>query len=259
MVISFDPRAPIGSPNAASVVKDVTDQSFEVDVLAASDSAVVVVDLWAQWCGPCKTLGPMLESAIAARAPRVRLAKIDVDANPMASASFQVQSIPAVFAISNRKVADNFVGAQTKDFIDKWLDQLLPEESSSVSAAQSARALGDVAALRTLLSAEPANVEAIVGLADVLINAGQFEEVEALLAKVPETTEVRTLRARLHHGVSGDGALDEAAVMQKLDVLLQSVKVDDAARTAYVELLDLLGAENPSTAVYRKRLTSALF
>src|SRR5687767_1741927 len=90
---------------------DVTDESFETDVLVRSESVPVVVDLWAPWCGPCKTLGPILETVVASTQGRVELAKINVDENPRSGATFRVQSIPAVFALRDRKIVDSFIGA----------------------------------------------------------------------------------------------------------------------------------------------------
>src|SRR5688500_11175937 len=91
-------------------MSDVTDATFERDVVQRSSEVPVVVDLWAEWCGPCKTLGPILEKVIGDTGGKVELAKVDVDANPQVSAAFQVQSIPAVYAMKDGKVVDGFVG-----------------------------------------------------------------------------------------------------------------------------------------------------
>ncbi|HVF13340.1 MAG TPA: thioredoxin domain-containing protein, partial [Acidimicrobiales bacterium] len=90
---------------------DVTDATFEHDVLDRSVEVPVVVDLWAEWCGPCRTLGPIIERVVAATDGRVELVKVDVDANPRISATFDVKSIPAVFALRDRRVVDSFIGA----------------------------------------------------------------------------------------------------------------------------------------------------
>ncbi len=91
---------------------DVTDATFQTEVLERSATTPVVVDLWAEWCGPCKTLGPILEKVVDATEGQVVLAKVDVDANPQTAQAFKVQSIPAVYAVSEGKVVDGFVGAQ---------------------------------------------------------------------------------------------------------------------------------------------------
>src|SRR5260221_14128306 len=97
---------------AARIVEDgmmdVTDATFERDVLDRSMEVPVVVDLWAEWCGPCKTLGPILERVVAATGGKVELTKVDVDANPQVAASFRVQSIPAVYAIRDKQMVDSF-------------------------------------------------------------------------------------------------------------------------------------------------------
>src|ERR1700740_2243996 len=102
---------------------DVTDATFETDVLERSTQATVVVDLWASWCGPCRVLGPILEKVVD-EAPDVELGKIDVDANPRSAQTFQVQSIPAVFAIRDRKVVDSFIGALPEPSVRQWVASL---------------------------------------------------------------------------------------------------------------------------------------
>ena len=104
---------------------DVTDATFETDVLERSTETTVVVDLWASWCGPCRTLGPTLEKVVD-DAPDVELVKVDVDANPRTAATFQVQSIPAVYAIRDRKVVDSFIGALPEPAVRQWVAGLTP-------------------------------------------------------------------------------------------------------------------------------------
>src|SRR5580700_10031820 len=105
---------------------DVTDESFPTAVLARSDQVPVVADLWAPWCGPCTTLGPMLERAVAATEGAVELAKVNIDENPRIAQTFGVQSIPAVFAIKEGKVVDQFIGALPEPQVAAFVDKLLP-------------------------------------------------------------------------------------------------------------------------------------
>jgi len=103
-----------------SAATDVTDSEFETAVLERSTDVTVVVDLWAEWCGPCRTLGPILEKVVG-EFPGLELVKIDIDANPRSAATFQVQSIPAVYAIRDRKVVDSFVGALPEPSVREWI------------------------------------------------------------------------------------------------------------------------------------------
>src|SRR5271168_4436012 len=105
---------------------DVTDETFQTDVLGRSAQVPVVVDLWAPWCGPCTTLGPMLERAVAASEGAVELAKVNVDENPRIAQTFGVQSIPAVFAISGGQVVDQFIGALPEEQVTAFVQKLTP-------------------------------------------------------------------------------------------------------------------------------------
>src|ERR1700691_5208019 len=115
----------------ASPPMDVTDETFEAAVVTRSGEVPVIVDLWASWCGPCLTLGPMLERAVAATDGAVELAKVNVDENPRLAQSFGVQSIPAVFAIRDGKVADQFIGAVPESQVADFVQRLLPSLSEA--------------------------------------------------------------------------------------------------------------------------------
>jgi putative thioredoxin len=245
-----------------SVATDVTDATFEADVLERSTQATVVVDLWASWCGPCRTLGPILEKVVS-ETDGVELVKIDVDANPRASQSFQVQSIPAVYAIRDRRVVDSFVGALPEPAVRQWMANVVPVPSQ----ADLLVAAGDEASLRQAIALEPANEKALLALASLLVGEGtddaRREEALGLLAKVPETAETRHIAAQARLGELGIGEAQLASsgddVAAKLDELLERVRGDDGARQEFVDLLELLGPEDPRTASYRKALTAKLF
>ncbi len=146
------------------VTIDVTDATFESDVLARPDGLPVVVDLWAPWCGPCRTLGPILEKVIAATDGKVVLAKVNVDENPETSAAFRVQGIPAVYAVRNGQVVDGFVGAQGEAEVQAFVDRLLPSETET--EVDRLVAAGDEASLRAALDLDPDHEGAIVALGE---------------------------------------------------------------------------------------------
>jgi putative thioredoxin len=232
---------------------DVTDDTFEAAVLARSDERPVVVDLWAPWCGPCVTLGPTIEKVVDETGGDVELVKINVDENPKASATFQVQSIPAVFAIHKRKIVGSFIGAQGEAAVRDFVTGLLPSETETELAKLVAA--GDEASLRKALEIDPGHEPAIIRLAERLVGKGENDEALALLERIPETAETRRVAAlaRLGDDVPDDGRT------AKLDELLDRVKDDDDARQAYVDLLEVMGPDDPRTSEYRKALTSRLF
>ena len=245
-----------------SAAIDVTDSDFEAAVLDRSTDVTVVVDLWAAWCGPCRTLGPVLEKVVG-EAPGVDLVKIDVDANPRSAATFQVQSIPAVYAIKDRKVVDSFVGALPEPAVRQWVANLNPPPTE----VERLIAAGDEASLRKALELEPANDSAVLALATLLVSAGAGsdgddgaarEEALSLLARIPESAETRHLAAQARLGGDSPDA-GTRDVEAKLDTLLERVRDDDSARQEFVDLLEVLGPDDPRTPAYRKALTARLF
>jgi putative thioredoxin len=236
---------------------DVTDQTFQAEVLDRSATVPVIVDLWAEWCGPCKTLGPMLEKAVADTGGAVELAKVDVDANPAVAQAFNVQSIPAVFALSQGQVVDQFIGAVPEAQITEFVQRLAPAPSEADTLAEA----GDEASLRKALELEPDHAAAIEGLARILIDRGEPAEALALLARLAETEASRTLAAEarlLEAGVDLSGT-GRAEIEAKLDGLLERVRDDDAARQEFVDLLEAMGPDDPRTKEYRRALTARLY
>jgi putative thioredoxin len=234
-----------------NAVMDITDATFEADVIEKSKEVPVVVDLWAPWCGPCRTLGPMIERVVDETEGRVVLAKVNVDENPNVSAAFQVQSIPAVYALKDGKVVDGFIGAQPEPAVRAFVERLAP----TASEADVLVAAGDEESLRKALELEPDHAAAIVALGELLASRGEQQEALALLSRIPESAETRRVAAiaRVGDEVKGDGDIEA-----RLDALLDRVK-DDEARQEFVDLLELLGADDPRTADYRKKLASRLY
>jgi putative thioredoxin len=236
---------------------DVTDQTFQADVVDRSATVPVIVDLWAEWCGPCKTLGPMLEKAVADTGGAVELAKVDVDNNPAVAQAFNVQSIPAVFAISGGQVVDQFIGAVPEAQITAFVQRLAPAPSEADTLA----ATGDEASLRRALELEPDHAAATEGLARILIDRGEGAEALALLQRLPETEAGRVLAAEarlLEAGVDVSNVGREE-IEGKLNELLERVRDDDAARQEFVDLLEAMGADDPRTKEYRRALTARLY
>lgn len=233
-------------------MSDVTDATFEAEVLARSEKLPVVVDLWAPWCAPCRTLGPILERAVAASGGAVELAKVNVDENPQVASAFQVQSIPAVFAIRSRQIVDNFLGARPEHEIQAFIAGLLPERAEADRLVEA----GDEASLRRALELVADHPAATVALAELLAERGETEEALSLIARIPESPETRRVAAIARLGpeaVQGDG------VEARLEALLERVKGDDAARQEYLDILEALGPEDARVSPYRRKLASRLF
>jgi len=237
---------------------DATDATFEDVVLGRSSEVPVVVDLWAPWCGPCTTLGPILERVVAATDGAVELVKVNVDENPAISASFRVQSIPAVFALRDGAVVDQFLGAQPEAAVQAFVDRLAPSRSEADLLADEGAAAGDEALLRQALELQPDHEAAIVGLSGLLLARGDTEEALALLGRIPGSPGARRLLAEARLATRGDLA-DREDVGSVLDGLLERVKDDPDARQAFLDLLETLDPEDPRTPGYRRALASRLF
>jgi putative thioredoxin len=230
---------------------DVTDATFQTEVVERSMQSVVVVDLWAPWCGPCKTLSPIIEKVIDETKGKAVLVKVNVDENPSISQAFRVQSIPAVYALKDGQVVDGFMGALPEHEVREFIERLLPTAEDDMVARMIA--MGDEGSLRAALEMDPANEDAIVALGELLIARGETEEALALVARIPESDRTRRVAAKARLGVVTD---DHDAT---LNDLLEKVKADDDARQQYVDILELMGPDDPRTAKYRKLLTQRLF
>jgi putative thioredoxin len=175
------------SPPAA--VKDVSESTFEADVIARSREVPVVVDFWAAWCQPCRVLGPIIEREVAALGGRVELVKVDTDANQKLAAQYDIRGIPAVKAFSGGQVTKEFVGVQSAEFLRGWLAELAPSPGKQALAAAAVLvAKGDVAgaesALRALQGDPEVGDAATVALGELLLDGGRVDDAEAALASV---------------------------------------------------------------------------
>jgi putative thioredoxin len=243
---------------------DVTEADFEQEVVERSRTTPVVVDFWAEWCGPCRQLTPLLEREAERTDGKVVLAKVDTDANPNLAARFRIQGIPAVKAFKDGKVVDEFVGAQGPPVVERFFSSLVPSEADDLASA------GDEESLRRALELQPGRADASVALARALHARGEDDEALGLLRDVAGSFQADGLAARLRLESDPDAGLDDAWAAldagdkeRALDLLLSALPSADGRkddlRAVIVGILDELGVEDPLAREARRRLAAALY
>ncbi len=255
------------------MVSDVTDADFEAKVIERSREVPVVVDFWAEWCGPCRALGPAIEAEVRKREGAVELAKVDVDANPMLSQAFGIRGIPDVRAFRDAKIVSQFTGAIPPAQISAFLDTLIPSEADELAKA------GDEESLRAALAADPRHSAAAIGLARILLARGEAGEARALLEeKAGADFAARGLLARIDleerdAAQAGEeaqaetqtaiAAWTEGDVAQALELFQEIIASEpdaerrDLVRRIMVAIFTELG-DDPLAAEHRRRLAAVL-
>ena len=280
-------------------VMDVNEQTFVQDVIERSETVPVVVDFWAEWCGPCRVLGPTLERLAEEYDGAFVLVKVNVDHNPSLSMQFQVQGIPAVKAFRNRQVVNEFTGALPEPQVRAFLETLIPSpadiftEEGDALATQNNNAQA-IEKYRAALAEKSDHYPAILGLGQSLMKTGETDEGIALLERIPAGVPQRSAadaalatvqfqkyanghtEADLRAAIAADAndvpsryALAsllatqghyEAAIDEFLEVVRRNRQYeDDGARKAVLALLTTLGDNNPAAGIYRQKLASILF
>jgi putative thioredoxin len=219
--------------SASDIVKDTTTANFMKDVIEASRSVLVLVDFWANWCGPCKQLGPVLEKVVTSYGGSVRLVKLDTDAHPSIAAQLRVQSLPTVYAFRDGRPLDGFVGVQPESMLRQFIDRLLgdgegvetaPGLADILAAAEEALAAGDLQgaadAFSAVLQEDQGNADALAGLARCYVKSGDTERAQQMLALVPPDKEtnaaVLAVKAALELSAKAAGSGETSALEERI-------------------------------------------
>jgi putative thioredoxin len=251
------------------VIGDVSEQEFQAKVIERSKQVPVVVDFWAEWCGPCRTLGPALEKAVQGRGGEVELAKVDTDRNPDLAMKYEIGSIPAVKAFKDGEVVAEFVGAQPPAAIESFLNGFVASQADRLAEA------GDEDSLRKALEIDPRHAPSAVGLSRILLGRGESDQALELLKPFPNDFIADGLVARVELSQSENGTGpdelqtafsawddgDPGEALEQLQGVLaeeQDPERKDQLRRVMVAIFTELGADHPLAREHRRRLAAAL-
>jgi putative thioredoxin len=261
--ITSDSAAPTGAMPGDDVVIDSDQNKFVRDVIEASRHMPVIVDFWAEWCGPCKTLGPILEKVVREAGGAVRLVKVDVDRSPDLSAQLRIQSIPTVYAFRDGQPIDGFQGALPESQIKAWVEQIVQVHGGegatgpspldqAIEAADAALAEGDIsnagALYAQVLNEDPSHTKALAGMARAYMKAGQNDKARALIDQADEdvraSDDLKGVISALELAEAG------AADAGELDALKAKVEADAGDHQARFDLgVALFAAGDPEGAI----------
>jgi putative thioredoxin len=251
------------------VISDVSEQDFQAKVIERSKQVPVVVDFWAEWCGPCRTLGPAIEDAVRKRNGEVELAKVDTDRNPNIAMRYEIASIPAVKAFKDGEVVSEFIGAVPPARIEAFLNEIVPSQADRLADA------GDEESLRKALELDPRHARAAIGLSRILLGRGEAEQALETVRPFPHDFVADGLAARAELSASENGteadplqkafaAWDEGDPSEALEQLQSVLAAErdperkDMLRRVMVAIFTELGADHPLAREHRRRLASAL-
>jgi len=282
-----------------AVVVNATSESFERDVIQRSREVPVVVDFWAEWCGPCRVLAPVLESLAVEFAGRFALVKVDIEAQQSLAAQFGVQSIPFVVAFWDGRPVDQFAGALPEPLLREWLERILPTRSETLTAEaaklESSNPEEAERRLREAHALDPSFAPAQIALAQLLAHSDRLDEAQGILDELakrgflePEAERVRAelevsgvarqaggvaaaraavdaeperleLKTQLADALAAEGQYQEA-----MDLCLEVIEKDktgagEAARHAMLNILNLASADADLVGTYRRKLASLLY
>jgi putative thioredoxin len=283
----------------SSWVFDADAATFDKEVLEKSRSVPVVLDFWAKWCGPCRSLGPMLESLAEEYGGKFLLAKVNIDEHPILAQQFRVESIPLVLGLFDGKVVAEFVGAQPESVVRSFLAKVVPSEAESLARKADELEATDPNEARALyeraIALDPRHSRALAGLAELALNAGDAERARGCAEKVPEGSDgwrrAENVRARLAFldAAAHLGSVEETRarleaepgnLQRRVDLglvlaaagdfesalenLVGVVEADRAfgaehAKGKIVQIFNILGQQNELTNRYRSRLAAALY